>query len=314
MTDESTSSPSFGQRMGIAFKTFLRALIRLLAIILFLALIGVGVYYAIPAFSRRYVQPVLADIDQLKASQSEQAQTNAQILQRLEDIQKRVNALEVRSDDGTQAIDELSASIESLPSTQQAYIASLEGTQTATLALLNEINTALDDLDEKVNQLSREMERTGAEINDLEIRFQAEDAPVSVLRRELQVVQAMELLTRSRLFIVENNLGLAEEDIRTARNLIADMQVPARQLSVRDDIVQRLDLALENLPAAPVLAAEDLQIAWRLLKAGLPGEPPIPTSSETAPPQTTFTPEGTAEGTPAPGSTAEQTPTPTSTP
>ena len=32
-----------------------------------------------------------------------------------------------------------------------------------------------------------------------------------------------------------------------------------------------LDLALENLPGSPILAAENLELAWQLLKNGLPG-------------------------------------------
>ncbi|MBN1147726.1 MAG: hypothetical protein JXA78_10760 [Anaerolineales bacterium] len=314
MTDGSTSSPSFGQRMGAAFKTFLRALVRLLALVIFLLLIGLGVFYLIPIINQRYVKPVLTDIAQLQAAQTEQAQTNEQILARLEDIQQRISALEIRSDSSTQAIDELGASIESIPSTQQAYLASLESTQTATLARLNEINSALDDLDQKVARLSQAMAQANANIGALENQLEADDAPVAVLRRELVIVQAMELLTRSRLFIVENNLGLAEEDILAARNLMADMPVPDRQLEVRDDIIQRLDLAMENLPSSPVLAAEDLEIAWKLLKIGLPGEPPIPTSIETTPPETTPAPEGEPESTLTPSSTAQQTPTITNTP
>jgi TolA-binding protein len=314
MTDESTSSPSFGHRLGSAFGTFFRALVRLLAIIAFIVLIGVAVFFAIPALYRQYIQPIWTSVDQLNQFQAEQMQTNAQILGRLDDIQARINALEIRSDSEAQSIDELRAALEGIPSTQQASFALLESTQTADLAMLNQISTDLNTLDKKVTRLSNAFEQTNAQVQDLDRQLQAEDAPIAVLRRELQIVKAMELLSRSRLFILQNNLGLAEDDLGAARDLLASMKVAASQVQAQKDIIARLDLAMGNLPGSPVLAAEDLEIAWQLLLKGLPGEPLIPTSSYVAPTMSA-TPTATAtQGTPQPGSTPEETPTPTQTP
>jgi hypothetical protein len=73
------------------------------------------------------------------------------------------------------------------------------------------------------------------------------------------------------------------------------------QQATLDEIIQRLDLALEYLPQTPILAAEDLEVAWQLLKIGLPESP-----SEDIDLQPTATPEAsTAEP------LAENTPTPT---
>jgi len=148
-------------------------------------------------------------------------------------------------------------------------------------------------------------------VQALESQLQAEDAPISILRRELQIVKAMELLTRSRLFILENNLGLAKDDLSAARDLLASMKVSASQVRAQKDILARLDLAIGNLPASPVLAAEDVEIAWQLLLKGLPGEPLIPTSSYVAPTATNTPTSSATLETPQPSTTPEEIPTPT---
>jgi len=147
MTNDNVSSPSFGRRLGRAFGIFLRALVRLLAIVAFVVLIGVAVFYAIPALYRQYIQPIQTSVDQLNQSQTQQAQTNEQILGRLDDIQERINALEIRSDTDEQTIDDLRAELEGIPRTQEAYFSRMESTQIASMAMLDKINADLDTLD-----------------------------------------------------------------------------------------------------------------------------------------------------------------------
>jgi hypothetical protein len=79
--------------------------------------------------------------------------------------------------------------------------------------------------------------------------------------------------------------------------------------------VDRLDAALEALPASPVAAADELEGAWQLLVAGLPEESLTAAESEATPvPEGTATPESTVVPQATP--TAESTPTeiPTATP
>jgi chaperonin cofactor prefoldin len=314
MTDDSASSPSFGQRLGRAFGIFLRALVRLLAIVAFILLIGIAAFYAVPALYRKYIQPIQTSVNQLSQSQAEQVRINDQILGRLDDIQKRINALEIRSDTQEQTIDELRSELDGIPGTQQAYIEQLNSTQTAAMEMMDQLNADLNTLDNKVTRLSNTLGQMNTQVQAIDNRLQAEDAPISVLRREVQIVKAMELLTRSRLYILENNLGLAKDDLRAARDLLASMKVAASQAKAQEEIVKRLDLALGNLPASPVLAAEDVEIAWQLLFKGLPGEPLIPTSSYIVPTPTVTPTSSAAQETPQPSSTPKETPTLTPTP
>jgi hypothetical protein len=66
---------------------------------------------------------------------------------------------------------------------------------------------------------------------------------------------------------------LAAGELQAASALLLNLQqqAPVYQQAALDGIIQRLSIAAGNLPARPVLAAEDLEIAWQLLQAGLPG-------------------------------------------
>jgi len=79
-------------------------------------------------------------------------------------------------------------------------------------------------------------------------------------------------------------------------------EVPAYQTESLAVVLARLDLALGNLPEYPVIAVDDVDIAWNLLIVGLP-ESAAEAAALAATPTLTPTPDATA--------TPEQTPTPT---
>jgi hypothetical protein len=113
-----------------------------------------------------------------------------------------------------------------------------------------------------------------------------EGTPLENIRNELKMVKAMELLTRSRLLLVANNLGLAQQDLQSASELLNGLQVslPADQRGDLAEIIARLDKASSNLPERPLLASDDLEIAWQLLLLGLPDQSQSSTPDVTATP------------------------------
>ena len=125
------------------------------------------------------------------------------------------------------------------------------------------------------------------------------------LEYQSDLIRAMELLSRARLFLYQSNFGLARSDVQAARDILAGMQSTAPQDKQTDlnEALFRLDLALKNLPDFPVAASDDLDIAWQIL---MDGYPVAPTATPTAVP--TVSPEGTA--TPV----IENTATPTAVP
>lgn len=314
-----TSQPSAGRR-------FLRVLWTIVKVLLVLAIVAglaAAVYFGVPYLYRTYFLPIQTDVAELSGARAEFEQDLDQIMQRLDDMQSRLNQLELQQDTQREASAENAAALERLATTQAALLDSqqaLLSTSEARFAGLAATQEAEQEarlaLESQGEDRAEDLEAVRADLEELSQRFEDEQAPVAVLRRELAVVRAMEMLTRSRLLLVQNNLGLAQEDLQSARDLLADLRtrVPAHQIEYLDRVASRLDLALGNLPDAPVLAAEDVEIAWQLLRSGLPGEPTLEVIS-TAAAETELSEAETEEGgTPAPAGTATPTPVVTPTP
>ncbi len=230
--------PSFLVRLGRAFMVFLRALIKLISVLLLLGSIGAALYYGLPILNEKIILPI------------EQNTTSIGELQmQLDETNKRLLALET--------------SIEA---------------HSASLTQLDEIQLALEN---KIQQ--------------------SQDGTLLELKQEVMMTRALDLLGRARLYLAQSNFGMAKEDVQSARDVLADLY-RATSNEAFGQAVARLDLALGNLPAFPVVASGDLEIAWQILMAGVPVN--LPTATPTAMPLPTFT------ATPAQVSTSTPTPFP----
>jgi len=276
-------------RQSNATRSCLGITLRLIAAIVLGILLAFAIFYGAPALYQQIVLPYQIRLERLEDAQARQTSEYQLFSRRLDDIHSRINALELQNDASKQALEELQTLLAELESAQRAGDQALEAMKAISderiaevARSVEEVNQSLEELDGKLADLEAGLTQTGGEIQELAGRFNAEDAPVAALRRELRLVMAMELLTRSRLFLAQDNLGLARNDIQAARNLLADLQrrVPAHQVNALGAILDSLDAALENLPTRPILAAENLEIAWRLLLQGLPGEQLLPTASQ----------------------------------
>jgi hypothetical protein len=112
--------------------------------------------------------------------------------------------------------------------------------------------------------------------------------------------RALQLLSRARLYLSQSNYGLAREDISAARSLLFSMldTISSQKETGLRMVIERLDFALVNLPAYPVVAVYDLDIAWQLLVDDLPAAPELVTTpavfATETPPESTPTIEVTA--------------------
>ncbi len=297
MSDEvpTPAPPSFGDRLALAFIAFARALVRIVLILLLAVLLLAGVYYGLPALYQRYVQPFESNLVRLNDAQSRQEQANQQIDGRLDELSQRLEDLELQNDSHKQALDEVKTRLEEMERTQQSDEQAGGSAQATATARLGEIETNLAAMGANLEQVQAEiaainqaMGQTSLQVQEIASLAEVGEAPIQELRNELQLVKAMELLTRSRVYLVEDNLGLAEQDVRAARLLLAKLggDVPSYQVKPLAAIIARLDAALSNLPTRPILAAEDLEVAWQLLRDGLPGEAtpqPTPTAGTGTP-------------------------------
>jgi hypothetical protein len=297
MSDQIPRPPptSFRGRFTLAFYAFVRALVRILLVVLILELLGAGIYFGVPALYRRFVQPIETNLVRLNDAQSRQEEANQQVNRRLDELVRRLEGLELQNDTHKQVLDELQARLGELEQTQSSSQQAGGSVQTTAIARLNQVEATLAAVGANLEQLQGEIAginqavgQTSLQVRELSDLEQVGKAPLQELRNELQLVKAMELLTHSRVYLVEDNLGLAQQDVRAARLLLAKMggDVPAYQVEALSAIITRLDAVLGNLPTRPTLAAEDLEAAWQLLRDGLPGEAtpqPTPTSGTATP-------------------------------
>ncbi|MCH8337671.1 MAG: hypothetical protein IH858_02325, partial [Chloroflexi bacterium] len=90
--------------------------------------------------------------------------------------------------------------------------------------------------------------------------------PQEDVRRELRVNRALLHLVRARLGLVENNAGLAADEAGRARELLIASD-PEGEIDGVQDAIARINLALEAIQTTPLVAGDDLEIAWKLLVA-----------------------------------------------
>ena len=262
-TPSPETSPS-GPTFGERVRKVLLFLLRLVMVLLILAAIAVGLSYGLPLLYQRYIEPVrdnTAQLEQLKTQVAEHQTAIAEFPVVIESIQTAQSR-----DAGT--------------------IATLEGKLQTIEGQIQEHTRALVDLEQMQKLAQEENQALNAE-----------------LTHQISLMKSMELLSRARLFMYQSNFGLARQDVQTARDLLATVQ-PSAPADLADDlaaVIHRLDLTLSNLPAFPVAASDDLDIAWQILLAGLPEVQPPALTPTPVPVEVTVTP--TAVSTPEPTAT-----------
>lgn len=257
-----------GPSFGERLGRFLRFLVRLFLVIIVGAAIGVGLYFGVPWLYQRYVVPVEQNTSNLVELQSRQEQTEQQLV----DLQSKLQMLATVQDQHDQSLTDL-----------DQRLVEVEKEITARTESLSALEKIQADLQQQNKSASAELER------------------------QIDLLKAMELLSRARLFMYQSNFGLARQDVQIARDLLATVQpdAPKPLATELEAVILRLDMTLSNLPDFPVAASDDLDIAWQILLAGLPESTPTPTPTQagaasptpeaavTSSPQNTLTPATT---------------------
>lgn len=254
--------PSFGSRLGKAFLWFFRALVRLILTVLVIGGFGAAIYYGVPYLQRTFVAPVEQNSTRVIELESEIISLQKQ----LDEYQSQLTDLNSQFDGLDNQLEETFARIEALDKSVQAH--------TASLKKLEEMDAALTTRIEQTN-----------------------DQTLLALKNEVMLTRVLDLLARARLYLAQSNFGLARTDVQSARDMLAELQATAPD-EAQAQAVERLDLALDNLPEFPVVASGDLEIAWQILMTGeaLPISTPEP--APTSLPDATLTPTPGATATP----------------
>ena len=226
---EKTTSNPFAR----ALKVFLRLLV---AIMVGLS-IGLGLYFGGVTLYRIAVGPGPSYDQQLQDYQEEVAQLRLDLAERDLEIDEQQSGLEGRIDDGA-----------------------------------DEIANQSEAINEQMAVLAAELAALMDRLDTLEVSLSEVGQPFDEMQGQLQLIRAMTLISRAQFWLSEDNLGQASEDVTAARAMIFDRAEKWREeteygdrVTVLDEIVSRLDIALEDIRTQPSIAEDEIEIAWKLL-------------------------------------------------
>ncbi len=253
-----------------------RIITRTLIALLILAALAAAAYYGIPYFRDKVLRPLESNTTRVGELAATQAADTGRLEGDLAALQGEVVNL-------------------------QEQIATLQSQAEAASESIASHSASLKELETLQSTLRVEMETQNA-------------AALTRMDEQLSLTRALELLSRSRLYLSQNNFGMARTDVSAARDLLFPLleTTSPDQVDGLRVVINRLDMALGNLPAYPVVAVFDVDTAWQLLVDGLPAVP----DALVTPLVTTLTPPPTATPEAAITPLPQQTPpvAPTATP
>lgn len=165
---------------------------------------------------------------------------------------------------------------------------------------LTKTNSRIDEIEQSIQANSASLEKLEAMQTTLETQLKEnDDKTLLALKNEIMLTRALDTLARARLYLAQSNFGLAKVDVQSARDLLSVLQTDSED-EVLNQATSRLDLALGNLPAFPVVASGDLEIAWQILMTGktIATATPEPAATNISTPEPLPTPLVTATATP----------------
>ncbi|MGD2163589.1 MAG: hypothetical protein PVG04_10870, partial [Anaerolineales bacterium] len=227
--ETSSSEPSTAQRV-------LRWIFRMLVVILLGIALGAGLFYGARSFYRDAIEPLQTMDQRMLAIEASVSELNESIQDDKSTVMEEM--ADLRADLAEQAEEVASLS---------AQIARLELKMEEQTAALGEIT----DLREELDQFKEDLASSDDQLQALEEIIQADELPAERVQENLQLMRVMNLMTRARLWIEQDNYGLAGEDIEAALGI---MQILSEGMISEEeegnrllDITDRLTLVLEVL-------------------------------------------------------------------
>lgn len=286
MSADTNRKPPFMRR-------FWRALIGVLAIITFIALlvaIGVGGYLSYVEFQRIAsrlndstisVSALRGEVDALRAASASDEEIDAleatitelegQIATLQGDLAADVATQQTTLDALTEQINSSSTEVGTLSTnvtTLSEALAAIQGDVVDTGMRLDALGGEVDSVQTEVDSVETAVTDLGEEMIEMEeAAFAHIDAmsEQNQFQETLALFRAWELITRARLRLLENNIGLATEDIdaaiQTIEAVIA-LEYGTVEQEKLEMVLTRLALAILSLPDNPEAAAADLESAW----------------------------------------------------
>ena len=253
-----------------ALGAFFRGLLRLIVVLLLGGLLGLGLYFGIPYFYQQLVLPVQQNtqsISQITAGQTQIASTwNEQIT----GLQNRLTALESQQDTSKEQYSELAAQIAEVK-TSLSVISSASDTTNQQLAdieqQVNSLETKMQNMERFASAQATAQGTQRLQLATLEARPTLNSDAIYGLERDIELLKAMQSLTRARLFLTRNDADSARTEIVLAQEILTRLASNAKpeEAQALQAIATRLGLTIQNLATTPLLAIEDIEIAYQLM-------------------------------------------------
>ncbi len=258
-----TTEQGYEQGQVSVFTRVMRFILRLIVVVVFGIVLGAALYLGVPALYRSTIEPMRANTE------------------RIEELQDSLEMGFSTSDKQVERLGERLAEAEGRLAEQIETTAALQ-------AELDGIGEVLDDQARKISRLTNmsdqleaittDLDETIGRVELLEVSLSEVNFPAVEFRRQVRMISAMTMITKARLWLIQDDLGQAAEEISAARELLANS---AASMNVVDEeivlIIERLDLALADVRTKPILAADELEIAWKLLVEAATPKPFTPT-------------------------------------
>jgi chromosome segregation ATPase len=229
-----------------------RSVFRLVMILMIGIALGVGIYFGTRALYRNYVEPMQASLQRMAEIEEALAQDKVLARTQAEQTGERLAEIDGRLAEQSEAMAILVVEIDSVQNG------------------LEEQDNRIDQLRTMVNRietLSSDLKATADQVEGLETALLEIELPAQRISKQINLIQAMTLLSKAHLWLAEDNLGLAAEEIVAARDILAFMPESdsPEENALVDQIIDRLSLALADVRTTPNAAADELEIAWKLM-------------------------------------------------
>lgn len=243
------------------FVRILKVLLRLILTLLFGILLGATMYFGFQFVYQELVVPTQQNATDL---QNLNARINQQwdlLQEKNKELENRLSEMESDHEIATDLISELSSDIEQISADLDAY----QMQQEVLSGQIEKIDQSIVDLMDENKDLVAQNEALIESVENLEV-----EKKLQPVYQDLQLFKVLLQVHRSRLFLVQDNYGLAKQELELAKELLTALMLSAaeeqkNEISLWD---ARLSLAISHLPDNPILANDDLEILWSMMANG----------------------------------------------
>jgi hypothetical protein len=214
--------------------------------------LGVGFYFGTRGLYRNYVEPMQASLRRIAMIEEALAQDKVLARKQAEQTGDRLAEIDGRLAEQSETLAILVVEIDSVQNELEDQDNRIDRLRT----MVNRIET-----------LSSDLRATADQVEGLETALSEIELPAQRISKQLHMIQAMTLLCKAHLWLAEDNLGLAAEEIIAARDILTFIPESdsVEEDALMDQIIDRLSLALADVRTIPIVAADELEIAWKLM-------------------------------------------------